>query len=53
MTALGGAALTVAAVLISSGVGVFAAMIALNCYPWRRCGRCGRNEWRIFRRWSK
>ena len=38
-----------AIVLIPAGIGIVAAWIALKCYPWRRCGRCGWNEWRIFR----
>ena len=53
MSALAGAALLALAILISGGIGIGAAMIALNCYPWRRCGRCGQDEWRIFRGRSK
>lgn len=53
MTAPFAVAALFAVVLLAVGVGVGAAWIMLGCYPWRRCGRCGMGEWRIFRGRSK
>lgn len=40
-------------ILIPSTIGIVAAWTALSCYPWRRCGRCGWDEWRVFRRMER
>jgi hypothetical protein len=37
-------------VLLPASVGIVLAWTSLKCYPWHRCGRCGWDEWRIFRR---
>ena len=39
-----------ALVLLAASVGIVGAWTAQGCYPWHRCGRCGWDEWRIFRR---
>lgn len=37
-------------IALAACIAIPAAWIALGCYPWRRCGKCGWTEWRIFRR---